>query len=299
MWPRHFPNAAILVIGLTFWGLFPPSATAQTQDILGPQEIQGHNGGSMREVARLARELQRDIDLRALSKVQTLKEALIALHEAAWGQGIDLPIITDVDSFKGLDRAGFDVYQATVRLPSNRRTMTIQAILQSFVDQATGGKGTWLIRPDFVEITRRSREWQQQAKNPLTETVDLAGAPPFMPFEKVIDCLTEQLQSKARPVDLDIDVLALQKAVSPRFDLAKLKVRLPHADPNLTVGQFLRYIVDQIPGSNAEILAVQNAIQVTTVERADILRPLRPRLRTNYNGPFLEKSSKRGEKAVE
>jgi hypothetical protein len=274
--PRPFLNVRVLVATAIYWGLITSSATAQTVD-------GALNNDGMQAATRLAHQLEREIDLRSFpNKVDTLKEALIALYQMVSNQGVDLPIIVDIDSFKDLGRAHSDVYQAMVRLPSDRRYMTIAAILQSFVDQATRGKGTWLIRPDFVEITCVARERRQHGKAILLETVDLDGAPRFMAFGVVIDCLANQMRSKGRPLDLDVDVAALQKAVSPRFDLAKLKVRLPHADPDLTIGKFLRYIVDQIPGSNAEILGLQDAIHITTVSRAIVLRPLLPRLRANY-----------------
>jgi hypothetical protein len=160
--------------------------------------------------------------------------------------------------------------------------MTVEALLDLFVDQATCGKGTWLIRPDFVEITCVSPIRRPPAKNLSAETVDLAGAPASMQFMKVFKCLEEQLQSKGRRIEIEIDVAALQKAVSPRFDLAKLKVTLPHADPDLTLDKFVGSIIKQIPGSNASMLVVKDAVFITTVTQADRLRPLLPRMIPDY-----------------
>ena len=280
--------ATVLISLVACWGLWTSSAVAQTPDF--PSDAAGRMGA----VAKLSRELQREIDLRRFPKNQTLKEALITLYQMVSSQGSDLPVIVDADSVKEACPEVPDVYDQPVHLPSNRRTMTIAAILQCFVNQATHGKGTWLIRPDFVEITCWDR--RPHRNEVLTQRVDLEGAPASMPFQKMLECLEQQLQARDCLIDIHVDVEALQAAVSPRFDLCKLIIHLPHADPDLTLGEFLQHVLRQIPGSNASVLAVDDGLEITTARRAEYLRSLLPHLRPSYNDRLLDQT--RGDKAV-
>jgi hypothetical protein len=108
-----------------------------------------------------------------------------------------------------------------------------------------------------------------------------------MPFQKMLECLEQQLLASDCPIDLHVDVEALQAAVSPRFDLRKLMIHLPHADPDLTLGDFLQHVLRQIPGFNASVVIVEDCVEVTTTRRAEYLRSLLPRLRPNYNDSLL------------
>jgi hypothetical protein len=287
---RAGKSATVLISLVVCWGLWTSSAIAQTLDNLS-------GVGRMGAVARLSRELQRGIDLRHFPKNQTLKEALITLYQIVSSQGSDLTVIIDVDSIKEACPEVPDVYDQPVHLPSNRRTMTIAAILQCFVKQATHGKGTWFVRPDFVEITCHSRDHRPHRNEVLSQPIDLDGAPASMPFQKMLECLEQQLQARDCRIDLHVDVEALQAAVSPRFDLRKLKIRLPQADPDLTLGEFLQHVLRQIPGSNASLLIVDDCLEVTTARRAEYLRSLLPQLRPSYSDSLLHRT-KRGDKAV-
>jgi hypothetical protein len=251
----------------------------------------------MQGLAKISHDLQREIDLRRFPKNQTLREALSTLYQIVSTQESDLPVIVDVDSIKEACPELPDANNQPVHLPSNRRTMTIAAILQCFAKQATHGKGTWLVRPDFVEITCYSRDHRPHRNGVLSQRVDLDGASASMPFEKMLECLEQQLQARDCRIDLHVDVEALQAAVSSRFDLRKLMIRLPHAAPDLTLGEFLQHVLRQIPGSNASVLIVDDCVEVTTARRAEYLRSLLPQLRPSYNDRLLHRTT-RGDKAV-
>jgi hypothetical protein len=281
--------ATVLISLVACWGLWTSSAIAQT-----PDDPSGF--GRMQAVAKLSQGLQGEIDLRRFPKNQTLQEALITLFEIVRCQGSDLPLIVHVESVKEACPDVPDVYLQPVHLPSNRRTMTVAAILQCFVKQATHGKGTWLVRPDFVEITCWDR--RPHRNEVLTQRVDLEGAPASMPFQKMLECLEQQLQARDCRIDLHVDVVALQAAVSPRFDLGKLMIRLPHADPDLTLGEFLQHVLRQIPGSNASVLVVDDGLEITTARRAEYLRSLLPHLSPSYNDRLLDQTGGRKDKAV-
>jgi hypothetical protein len=94
------------------------------------------------------------------------------------------------------------------------------------------------------------------------------------------------MQWKERLLDIHVDANSLQRAISARFDLSKLMVNLPHPSAELTVKDLLRHIVAQIPG-NATFLAADTGVEITTVARANTLRPYWPRVRTTYSGGIL------------
>ena len=68
------------------------------------------------------------------------------------------------------------------------------------------------------------------------------------------------------------DVDAIQREGAPRFDPAKLMIRLPQARSTWTAGQLLDIVVSQIPGQNAAYVVVPNGIEITTHRQAEILR---------------------------
>jgi hypothetical protein len=226
---------------------------------MGPQakgeaEPSGQKAGP-REAAALVRKLKQPISLeRGMDAGTPLKDALEHLNDR-----YDLTILVNSQAFREADPNLAEVEMAPVRMP-RLKNVALGAVLRLLLAQVPPEGATYLIRPDFIEVTTKS-----------------AAAPARLFGQKVAAAFDR------RPLDDALQDLSASSAVSvlvdPRTgDKAKTPVTATLKN-DVSLETAVRLLADM-----AELKAVKvgGALYVTTRENAAVLQAeegKRPRTR--------------------
>jgi hypothetical protein len=103
---------------------------------------------------KLYKMLQTPIDTTGLQEKVKLKTALELFSDKFQG---NLPILVDKDAFLEGKADAPDVYEEEVQLPLVPKRMPMATALRLILAQVGGGKATYLIRREFVEVTTTDR----------------------------------------------------------------------------------------------------------------------------------------------
>ncbi len=119
---------------------------------------------------KLADLLERVIDVKALQDEVSLKTALQFIQDrlGAGDKGVELPILIDTEAFKG-DANGGELYptadsfyEVKVKFPPFPNKMAIRTALRVILAALPSKNGTYLIRPNFIEVTTNTLQVKEK-----------------------------------------------------------------------------------------------------------------------------------------
>jgi tetratricopeptide (TPR) repeat protein len=114
-------------------------------------------------VEKIAKMTDLVIETKDFQQELSLKEFLIILYEKLSGDKQDLPIIIDVDAFKEENPDAPDIYDTKVKFPPVPRKMKVGTALRLALSKVATNNATYVIRPDFIEITTIERQTKEKA----------------------------------------------------------------------------------------------------------------------------------------
>lgn len=106
---------------------------------------------------QLAANLQTPVETADFQLSGTLKGALVQLHETLAKKGKAVAFKVDDAAFKKENPDAPDVYESSVTLKAQDKTLPAAKVLAAILEQVPTGNAAYVVRDGYIEITTKQR----------------------------------------------------------------------------------------------------------------------------------------------